>query len=114
MHMGIGPVGPADEALQPQAVLPNMIGDRCDVLACHVRQQAADRGCGMMREGLSLASVDKGCQKGVQTRHDRFKDRGCDLTLVKPLVVANGVASIHGSRLLAPIRFLQTTVGTHL
>ena len=29
-----------------------------------------------MREGLSLEGVDKGFHKGVQTRHDLFKDSG--------------------------------------
>src|SRR5712691_775385 len=47
----------------------------------------------MMREGLSLEGVDKGCHKGVQTRHDLFKDLGCDLTLVQQLVFANAVSS---------------------
>src|SRR5712671_8178912 len=64
--------------------------------------------------GLSLEGVDKGCHKGVQTRHDLFKDLGCDLTLVQQLVFANAVSSIHGKLLLGPIRFFQTTEGTHI
>ena len=39
---GIVPVGPADEALQPQAVSPNIQAIDSTFSACHVRQQAAD------------------------------------------------------------------------
>ena len=50
---GIVPFSPADKALQSQALLAKMIGDRFDVFAFHIGQQALHIGQGVRPRGLA-------------------------------------------------------------
>jgi hypothetical protein len=90
------PVGPAHEALKRQALLAKTRRDGCHVLAFDVRQQATNRGVGMLRECLTAPGVDKGFHKGVQPRHPLVEDLGCNLTCCESLVLACGVSGFHG------------------
>jgi hypothetical protein len=60
---GIIPRRPANEALQRQPIVAEAVRDRCDVFACHIRQQATPRGLGMRRGFLTAEGGDKGAIK---------------------------------------------------
>ena len=96
----IVPLGPADEALQRQAGLAKTLRNRCDIFPFDVRQQATDRGFGMVIGYLTLEGFDKGRPKGVQTGDDLLEKLRCHLTFVQPLGFANGVSRVHGQLLL--------------
>jgi hypothetical protein len=96
----IGPLPPADEALQGQTGLTTTRGNRCDVFVCNVRQQTTDRGFGVLSGDLPLEGVDKGRHKGVQAWDDLLEDLRSHLTFVKQWGFAKGVSRFHGTLLL--------------
>jgi hypothetical protein len=86
--------------LQRQARLAKTIGKRCDGLVCDVRQQATDRGFGMLLGGLTLEAADKGLHEGVAPWHDRLEPCRSNLTCVQQWAFAPGVSRCHGLLLL--------------
>jgi hypothetical protein len=57
------PVGPAKEALERQTVWVKTRRNRCHVFVCHVRQQAPDRGAGVLWECRPPKVSPKGTSK---------------------------------------------------
>jgi hypothetical protein len=86
--------------LKWQAGLAKTIRNRCDVFALYVRQQATDRGCGVLIGSLPLEGFDKGRHKGVKTGDDLLEKLRGNLTFLKQLVFATGVSRVHGKLLL--------------
>jgi hypothetical protein len=83
--------------LWSQAVVPKLLGKRCDVCALHVRQQPTDRGRGMLRECLPLQGGDAGCHTGGHTWQDLVEKFGGALTCLEPLLFANAVAGVQAA-----------------
>ena len=86
--------------MQRQARLAKTIGNRFDVFAFDIRQQATDIGFGMLLGGLTMEDVDKGLHKGVKTWNDLLENLRGNLTFVQQLVFAKGVSRFHGKLLL--------------
>ena len=91
---------PPKEALQRQARLAKTIGNRFDVFAFDVRQQATDRGLGVLSGGLTLEGFDKGLHKSVKTRDDLLEHLRCNSVFFKHLAFAKGLPRFHGKLLL--------------
>jgi hypothetical protein len=89
------PRGPANEALQGQAVLSKAIRDRFDIFAFHIREQATDRGMGMLLEFLAAEGLNEGRHKGGQTRQHLVEELGGNLTFRQQLLLASGVSRFH-------------------
>jgi hypothetical protein len=90
----------AHEALKRQTGLATTRGNRCDVCALDIRQQATDRGCGVLIVSLTMEDGDKGLQKGGQAWDDLLENLRSDLTCVKQWGCAKGVSRFHGTLLL--------------
>jgi hypothetical protein len=80
--------------------LAKTIGNRFDVFAFDVRQQATDIGFGVLRGGLTLEDTHKGLHKGVEAWHDLLENFWGNLTFVQQLAFAQGVSGFHGLLLL--------------
>jgi len=98
---------PANEALKRQTGLAKTLGNRCDVLALDIRQQATDRGFGVLIVSLTMEDFDQGLHKGVQAWDDLLENLRGDLTFIKQLGFAKGVSRFHGTLLLGLIRFTK-------
>jgi len=98
---------PANEGLQRQTGLAKTIGNRCEVFALDLRQQATDRGFGVLTVSLTMEDFDKGLHKGGQTWDDLFENLRGDLTFIKQLGFAKGVSRFHGKLLRWLIRFTK-------
>jgi hypothetical protein len=91
---------PTNEALQWQARLTKTRGNRCDVFAFDVRQQATDRDFGMLIGDLTLEDADKGLHEGREPWNDLLEHCRGNLTFVQQLACAKGVSRFHGMLLL--------------
>src|ERR1700704_136631 len=98
---------PANEALQRQTGLAKTIGNRFDVFALDIRQQATDIGFGMLTVYLTMEDVDKGLHKGVQAWDDLLENLRGDLAFIKQLGFAKGVSCFHRKLLLWPMCFAK-------
>jgi hypothetical protein len=98
---------PANEALKRQTGRAKTLGNRCDVLALDIRQQATDRGFGVLIVSLTMEDFDQGLHKGVQAWDDLLENLRGDLTFIKQLGFAKGVSRFHGTLLLWLIRFTK-------
>jgi len=96
----IVPLVPANAALQRQARLAKTRGNRCDVFAFDIRQQATDRDCGVLNGGLAMEDFDKGLHKGVKTWNDLLEHLRGNLAFFQQLAFAKGVSRFHDKLLL--------------
>jgi hypothetical protein len=103
----IVPLMPANEALKRQTGLAKTIGNRFDVFALDIRQQATDIGFGVLTVYLTMEDFDKGLHKGVQAWEDLLENLRGDLTFLKQLGFAKGVSRFHGKLLLWLMRFTK-------
>src|SRR5215510_3648881 len=103
----IVPLMPANESLKWQTGLAKPIGNRCDVFALDIREQATDIGFGMLLVYLTMEDFDKGLHKGVQAWDDLLENRRGDLTCIKQWGFAKGVSRFHGKLLLWLMRFTK-------
>ncbi len=86
--------------MQRQAGLTKTIGNRFDVFALDIRQQATDIGFGVLIGYLTMEDFDKGLHKGVQAWDDLLENLRGNLTFIKQLGFAKGVSRFHGKLLL--------------
>ena len=110
----IVPLIPANEALQGQARLAKTIGNRFDVFAFDVRQQATDIGFGVLIGDLTLEDVDKGLHKGVKTWNDLLENLRGNLTFVKQLAFCEWRISLPWQAPSVTDVFCQITEVTHI
>ena len=92
---GILPLGPADEALEGEAILSKAIRNGCDVFAFQIREQALDLGMSMLRRFLAAEGTDKGRHKGCQPGHHLGENLGRNVALFQQLPLASGVFHFH-------------------
>ena len=97
---GIVPRIPTKEALQRQARLAKTRGNRCDVFALDVRQQAADRGFGVLSSRLTLEDTHQGLHESGEAWNDLLENLWGTLTFVKQLAFAQGISRFPGTLLL--------------
>lgn len=68
-------------------LLTTTIGNRCDIFAFDIRQEATDRGFGVWCGGLTMEGCDKGLHKGGKTWDDLRDNLRGHLACFKPPVV---------------------------
>ena len=89
------PLGPADEAVEGEAIVSKAIRHGCDVFAFQIREQALDIGMSMLRRFLTAEGTDKGCHKGCQPGHHPGEKLGRNVALFQQLPLASGVCHFH-------------------
>jgi hypothetical protein len=94
------PLVPANEALERQARLAKTLGNRFDVFAFDIRQQATDIDFGVLNGGLAMEDFDKGLHKGVKTWDDLLENLRGNLAFFQQLAFAKGVSRFHDKLLL--------------